>query len=134
ACWSVCTWTMYRVYWLVLTLDLPDHLNLVLVLFSIGMAWFLVNTATLSLALSFWMNRSFWSVWKEGVVLYLMNFLGSAAAAGLIWLFYERAGFLIFLLCTPIAVVMYQLYHFHIQRLEQAQKHIQDMNKLYLQT
>src|SRR5207244_4395798 len=133
-CCASSTWTMYRLYQFVLTLDLPDRLNLVLGLFSIAMSWFLVNTSTLSLALSFWMNRSFWSVWKEGVVLYLLNFLGSAAAAGLIWLFYERAGFTIFLLCAPIAVVLYQLYHFYIQRLEQAQKHIQELNKLYLQT
>src|SRR5947207_15991006 len=80
------------------------------------------------------MKRSFWSVWKEGIVLYLLNFLGSAAAAGLVTLFYERAGFLIFLLCAPIAVVLYELYHFYVQKYEQAEKHIQELNKLYLQT
>src|SRR5206468_13127200 len=100
----------------------------------ISMGWFFVNTSTLSLALSFWMKRSFWSVWKEGIVLYLLNFLGSAAAAGLVTLFYERAGFLIFLLCAPIAVVLYELYHFYVQKYEQAEKHIQELNKLYLQT
>src|SRR5437867_10528154 len=110
---------MYQLYRLVLKLNLPDPISLVLGLLSIAMGWFLVNTSTLSLALSFWMIRSFWSVWTEGVSLYLLNFLGSAAAAGFMWLFYARAGFPIFLLSAPIAVVLYQLYHFYIQRLEQ---------------
>src|SRR5947208_5940136 len=134
ACCTVSTWTMYQLYRLVLKLNLPDPISLVLGLLSIAMGWFLVNTSTLSLALSFWMKRSFWSVWKEGIVLYLLNFLGSAAAAGLVTLFYERAGFLIFLLCAPIAVVLYELYHFYVQKYEQAEKHIQELNKLYLQT
>ncbi|PYS16341.1 MAG: hypothetical protein DMG15_02515 [Acidobacteria bacterium] len=134
ACCAFSTWAMYRLYQLVSKLDLPDHLNFVLGLLSIALSWFFVNTSTLSLALSFWMKRSFWSIWKEGVVLYLLNFLGSAAAAGLIWLFYERAGFLIFLLSAPIAVVLYQLYHFYVEKYDQAQKHIQELNKLYLQT
>src|SRR5439155_2875128 len=102
-----------------LPLTYPVHL--IAALFSVAIGWFFVNTATLSLALSFWMNRSFWSVWREGIVLYLLNFLGSAAAAGLISVFYERAGFLIFVLSVPIAVVMYQLYYFYIEKYEQAQ-------------
>ena len=36
--------------------------------------------------------KEFWSVWREGQSLYVMNLLGSAAAAGLIKLFYD-AGF-----------------------------------------
>src|SRR5262249_40505896 len=66
--------------------------------------------------------------------LYLLNFLGSAAAAGLISLFYQRDGFWIFLLSLPVAVVFYQLYSFYIQKYQQAQRHISELNHLYLQT
>src|SRR5438128_11654593 len=133
ACCTVSTWAMYRLYQLVLKLNLPDPIGLVVGLFSIAMGWFFVNTSTLSLALSFWMKRSFWSVWKEGIVLYLLNFLGSAAVAALISLFYERAGFLIFLLCAPIAVVLYELYNLYAQQYAQAEKHIQELNKVDFQ-
>ena len=34
----------------------------------------------------------------------------------------------------PIAVVLFQLYRYHISKYEQAQQHISDLNKLYLQT
>jgi putative nucleotidyltransferase with HDIG domain len=109
-------------------------MDLLAVLLGIALTWFLTNTTTISLALSLWTNRPLLSVWREGIALYLLNFLGSAAAAGLIRVFYERAGFPIFLLCLPIAVVLYQLYHFYIEKYEQAQLHIKELNKLYLQT
>ena len=100
-------------------------------------SWFLVNTVTLSLAISFWMKKRFWSVWREGQSLYVMNFLGSAAAAGLIKLLYDRLGSLgssVVFLVVPIVVVLFQLYRYHISKYEQAQQHITDLNKLYLQT
>jgi diguanylate cyclase (GGDEF)-like protein/putative nucleotidyltransferase with HDIG domain len=74
------------------------------------------------------------TLWRDGLSLYLLNFTGSAAVAGLISLFYQRAGFLVFLLCLPIAVVLYQLYLFSVQKYDQAQKHIVELNNLYLQT
>src|SRR6476620_4161827 len=75
----------------------------------IALSWFVVNTITVSLAISFWMQKRFWSVWQEGQSLYVMNFLGSAAAAGLIRLFYEgvgssRVGSSVIFLSVPIAV------------------------------
>ena len=133
SCCALSTWTMAVVYnSTVRALAYP--VNIIVGLLAVAIGWFLVNTVTLSLALSFWMTRSFWSVWREGLVLYLLNFLGSAAAAGLISVFYQRAGFLIFVLCMPIAVVFYKLYEFYIQKFEQAQTHIRELSKLYLQT
>jgi len=103
----------------------------------IALSWFVVNTITVSLAISFWMQKRFWSVWQEGQSLYVMNFLGSAAAAGLIKLLYDRLGSLgssVVFLVVPIVVVLFQLYRYHISKYEQAQQHITDLNKLYLQT
>jgi diguanylate cyclase (GGDEF)-like protein/putative nucleotidyltransferase with HDIG domain len=63
-----------------------------------------------------------------------MNFLGSAAVAGLIKLSFDGVGSSVFFLGIPIAVVLFQLYRYHISKYEQAQNHIADLNKLYLQT
>src|SRR5262245_36378081 len=134
ACCALSTWTMYALYTTVGNLPLAYPLNVVAALFSVAIGWFLVNTGTLSLALSFWLNRSFWSVLRDGIRLYLLNFLGSAAAAGVISVFYQRAGFFLnFILSVPIAVVLYQLHRFYIEKYEQAQSHISELNKLYLQ-
>lgn len=134
ACCALSVWTMCLLYKTIGNLPLTYPVNLIAALFAVAIGWFFINTGTLSVALSFWLNRSFWSVWREGTILYLLNFLGSAAAAGLISIFYARAGFLIFVLSVPLAVVLFQLYHFSIEKYEQAQKHIAELNKLYLQT
>lgn len=134
ACCAASTCAMFVAYKGVGWIGLPQPINVLVGLLAIAISWFIVNTSTLSLAVAFWTNRHFGSVWSEGVALYLLNFLGSAAVAGLVRVFYERAGSLVFLLCVPIAVVLYQLYAFYIQKYEQAQKHIKELNKLYLQT
>jgi diguanylate cyclase (GGDEF)-like protein/putative nucleotidyltransferase with HDIG domain len=134
ACCGLSVWLMNLVYRAAIASTLPSPQNLVAAFIGISLTWFLVNTVTLSLAVSFWSNQTFWTVWREGVTLALLNFTGSAAAAGLISFFYKRAGFFIFLLSLPIAVVVYQLYRFYVERYEQAQAHISELSKLYLQT
>ena len=134
SCCALSTWTMYVLYSTVNNLSLIYQFKVIAALCSVAIGWFFVNTGTLSLALSFWMKRPFWSVWREGVILYILNFLGSAAAAGLMSVFYQRADFLKIVLAVPIAVILYQLYHFYIEKYEQAQSHISELNKLYLQT
>jgi diguanylate cyclase (GGDEF)-like protein/putative nucleotidyltransferase with HDIG domain len=134
ACCALSTWTMHALYRGVGYLSLSYPANLILGVFTVGFGWFLVNTSTTSLAIALSKHRTFLAVWRDGLLLNLLNFMGSAAVAGLISLFYERAGFLIFLLCLPIAGILYQLHLFSIQKYEQAQKHIGELNKLYLQT
>ena len=107
ACCAISTWVMFVVYGSN-GLNLSSPFDLLVGLLAIAISWFCINTVTISLALSFWTNRRFWSVWREGISLYLLNFLGSAAAAGLIKVLYEQAGFVIFLLCLPIAIVFHQ--------------------------
>lgn len=111
-----------------------EPLPLTLKLGIIAVVWFVVNTTTVSLAISFRMNRGFWLVWREGLNLYLLNFAGSAAVAGLIQSFYNRVVPSVFFLSIPIAVVLLQLYRSHISKYDQAQTHISDLNRLYLQT
>jgi putative nucleotidyltransferase with HDIG domain len=134
SCCAISVWFMWKAYTLAMTSGLPSPVNEVLALAGIACTWFLSNTLTLSVAVSFWTNQRFMTIWKEGLVLYLLNFSGSAAAAGLISIFYERVSFVVLLLCIPIAVVLYQLYLFYIEKFEQAQKHIAQLNKLFLQT
>jgi diguanylate cyclase (GGDEF)-like protein/putative nucleotidyltransferase with HDIG domain len=81
-----------------------------------------------------WTAKPIYHVWREGWEVCLLNFIGSASAAGLISLFYERVGFYVFLFTLPIAAIIYQLHRFYIDRFEQAQQHINELNDLYLST
>jgi len=131
---SISVWMMHQAYLLGVNSGIPSPSNQAVGLAGIALSWFLSNTLLLSVAISLWKNETFYAVWREGVVLYLLNFSGSAAAAGLVSIFYEQIGFYVLLLALPIAVVLYQLYVFYIQKYEQARKHVDQMNSLYLQT
>lgn len=115
-------------------LRLERPASLIAELTAIALSWFLVNTITISLAISFWMNKRFFSVWTEGLHLYLLNFLGSASAAGLVVSFYQKVETTVLLFSVPIAFLLYQLHRFYISKFEQAQTHIGELSKLYLQT
>jgi diguanylate cyclase (GGDEF)-like protein/putative nucleotidyltransferase with HDIG domain len=123
-----------------LALRLANHLRpgrnipLTVSLVIVAVTWFVVNTTTVSLAIALWMKRGFWIVWGEGLKLYLLNFAGSAAVAGLIYSFYSRVVPSVFFLSIPIAAILLQLYRFHISKYDQAQSHIGDLNRLYIQT
>ena len=108
--------------------------NFVIGLVGLACVWFLINTVAVAFAISFGSGEPFFRVWTEGLNLALLNFLGSAAGAGLITLLYRQTEFYIFLLSLPIAVVVYQLYSFYVQKYDQAQNHIAELNKLYFET
>jgi diguanylate cyclase (GGDEF)-like protein/putative nucleotidyltransferase with HDIG domain len=130
----------FSIYVMGLTFDVTARLLLdrpyafALQVMTIALAWFLVNTGTLSLALALASQSSFWGVWRKGLGLYLVNFFGSTAAAGIIKLFYERTDISIVLLSIPLAAVLYQLHSFYVQKDQQTRRRIEDLNKLYLQT
>src|SRR5262245_17616757 len=88
ACCALSIWVMFEAYGLSLQLNLGNPAGLVIGLTAIAIAWFVSNTLTVSLAISLWTNQRFLAVWREGISLYLLNFSGSAAVAGLILIFY----------------------------------------------
>ena len=112
---------------------LPSPANLGLGMALVAAMWFTVNTVTLAAAVSFWSAQPFWAIWKNAVDLYLLNFFGSAAFAGMIFLFYQQLNVYILLFASPVVILLYRLYRYHLNQSEQAQQHIQQLNELYQQ-
>jgi PAS domain S-box-containing protein len=116
-----------------MTSDLPFPANMALGLALVALSWFVVNTVTLAAGVSFWSGQRFLAVWKNAVGLYLLNFFGSAAIAGLISLFYQQGDVYVFLFAVPVSILLYRLYRYHVEQYEQAQQHINQLNELYQQ-
>jgi diguanylate cyclase (GGDEF)-like protein/putative nucleotidyltransferase with HDIG domain len=125
---------MSFIYSWLATPDANQSVQFVLAIVSMTTAWFLVNTLTLSIAIALASGRAIISTWTSGLELYLMNFFGSGAAAGLISVYYQKANLAVFVLSVPIAVVVYYLYLFYTQRVQQAHAHIEKLNDVFLQT
>src|SRR5262249_15030788 len=88
-------------------------------------------TLALAGAVSHWTNQRFFSVWKDSIDLYALNFLGSASFAGLISLFYSRIDVYLIIFALPGALLLYRLYRYHVEQYEQAQRHIAQLNEPY---
>src|SRR6267142_1617792 len=134
ACCTLSIFAMNAAYKSAVSAIAISPINVIFGLGCLAVVWFVVNTGTLSLAVSLSSGESFFQIWKQGAGLYVLNFFGAAAAAVLISQFYQRAGFSVFLLSLPLAVVIYQLYSFYIEKYQQARTHIGELSKLHLQT
>ena len=77
-------------------LQLNPSITLLVSLLCMALSWFLVNTVTVSAAISFWMKQNFIVRMARRNTLVSPNFVGSAAAAGLIISFYQRVDFSFF--------------------------------------
>src|SRR5438552_3471986 len=66
SCCTLSIFTMARTYALTNAV-LRDPTNTLVALSMIAIVWFLINTASLSLAISLSSNRNFFEIWKEGL-------------------------------------------------------------------
>jgi len=103
--------------------------NIALGLTLVASSWFVVNTVTLAAAVSFWSQQRFWEVWRNAISLYLLNFFGCAACAGLIFLFYRNGDIYIFIFAVPVVLLLYRLYRYHGEQYDQAQTHIEQLSR-----
>jgi diguanylate cyclase (GGDEF)-like protein/putative nucleotidyltransferase with HDIG domain len=131
---SLSIYLMWSTYVQVTSLTSGSRLAQPFGLMSVALVWFLVNTGSLSLAVSLSSGTRLMAVWRRGLGLYLFNFFGSCALAGILSILYERTDFTVFLLCIPLAAILYQLHSYYVQKGQQAEQHISALNKLYLQT
>src|SRR5579884_2019574 len=134
ACCSLSVLGMSKTYEFINKLQLNAALHLISAVVAVGFVWFLINTGTLSIAVALTTHRSVLSVCKDGLSLSLISFFASSAAAGLISLYFENATLPLLILSIPIAVLLYHLYLFYTQRVQQTQLHISKLNEVFLQT
>jgi diguanylate cyclase (GGDEF)-like protein/putative nucleotidyltransferase with HDIG domain len=134
ACCAISVSSMSVAYDLITGLPFNQTVDFVLAIAGVTLVWFFANTGTLSVAVALTSSRPVSGVWRDGLGLYLLNFVGSGASAGLISIYYQKATVPVFILSLPVAAVVYYLYHFYIGKYEQAQAHIVHLNKLYMQT
>jgi diguanylate cyclase (GGDEF)-like protein/putative nucleotidyltransferase with HDIG domain len=134
ACCSICVFVMgwtqdWATQWVAGTTLRP-----IVTIATIALAWFVVNTGTVAMAIALMSNRPFVTVWTDGIGISLMNFLASGATAGLVSLYYAKAALPIIIFSVPIAIILYHVYLFYIQRAQQAEAHFKKLNGVFLQT
>jgi len=105
-----------------------------LMLTSAAVAYFLFNTAPVSIIISLTENKTFRKVWSECYFWSFPYYLVGAGIAGAISVASRYIGWATPILVLPIVYWIYRSYRLYLGRLEDEKRHVEDMAELHLRT
>lgn len=95
---------------------------------------FLANTGSISIVIALTERKSAWHVWKEGFLWTASHNLVGAGIAAIFYVEEHYLGWQATLLTIPVVYLVYRSYSLHLERLEGARKHAQEMGDLHWRT
>ena len=99
-----------------------------------ALLYFVLNSSAIAFALSFVSPNEAFDFWKGNLLwASLTNFAGASAAA-VIFLNFERTRFLAVGIAIPIMLVIYYAYKTNLDKISQANSHVDELNELYHST
>lgn len=108
--------------------------NAVIRLAIATVAFFLMNTVPVALAVGIAEGFSAWAVWREGYLWSLPYYLGGGAVAQVASIAAHFAGWPTVLLTGPVLYLVFRSYRLYISRLENERKHAEAVSGLHLRT
>jgi putative nucleotidyltransferase with HDIG domain len=95
---------------------------------------FVVNTGTISIVIALTERKSAWRVWRESFLWTASHNLVGAGIAAVFHVEEKYLGWQATLLTLPVVYLVYRSYSLHLERLEGARKHAQEMGDLHWRT
>ena len=103
-----------------------------LILFTV--AYFLLNSWLIAFAISFEKNLSPLSVWKDNFAKLSLNYFGGASVAALLVTYTRNIDLAYLAFVLPLLAVLYFTFSTSLGRVEDANKHLSELNSLYMST
>jgi putative nucleotidyltransferase with HDIG domain len=98
------------------------------------LTYFLLNSGMNAGIVSLDRRRPLWSVWKQHFGTVLLTYSGSASMAALLVYNSRAFSFATIAIVLPLLLISYFTFKTSWQRVEDATRHLEEMNKLYLST
>ena len=99
-----------------------------------SLLYFMLNSSAVALAICLATGETFTDLWRENFSwASLTNFAGASAAA-VIFLNFERTKFLAVGIAIPIMLVIYYANKTNLEKISQANSHVDELNELYHST
>jgi diguanylate cyclase (GGDEF)-like protein/putative nucleotidyltransferase with HDIG domain len=96
--------------------------------------YFLLNTWLVALAVAFHKNRSPWKIWWPQFTWVSINYFSGASVAALIVTYSQRIDVSTLLIIVPLLVISYLTFRTAMGRVDDATRHLDKLNSLYLST
>ena len=96
--------------------------------------YFLLNSALVAIALSFEKGHSPFQIWRRNFLWLSVNYFGGASVAALLVAYTKTVDLTAFSIIVPLVVISYLTYKTSLGRVEDANKHVDEMKRLHLST
>jgi putative nucleotidyltransferase with HDIG domain len=103
-------------------------------LFLFTIAYFALNSWIIAFAISLERHLSSFRVWKDNFVWLSLNYFGGASVAALLVTYTRGVNYTYLAVIIPLLVVLYFTFSTSMGRVEDANKHLTQLNSLYMST
>lgn len=133
---SISLWLAARLFFLLLgTPLLTQNLSeLLLPLTAFTLTYFLLNTWIISIAISFERPQSAFNIWQANFLYLSLNYFVGASAAALLVSYTREVNIAALSIIIPLLIASFLSYKASMGRVEDANKHLGELNALYLST
>jgi len=108
--------------------------KLILPLLMLALVYFFVSSWLVAFAVAFERRSSAVSIWRQNFAALSLNYLGAASLALLFVVYVPLANPVFLLVIGPPILLLYFTYATTIKRVEDAKRHLESLNSLYLAT
>ena len=108
--------------------------QLLLPVFGLSIAFFLINSWLVAFAVGLERKTSPVGIWRRNLMWLSLNYLGGASVALILVTYARDVSFATVLALVPMLVVLYLTFRTSWGRLEDANRHVTQLNELYLST
>jgi putative nucleotidyltransferase with HDIG domain len=103
-------------------------------LFVLAALYFIANTGLVAIALSFERHANPWVLWREHFPWFSLNYFGGVSVAALLASYTRTVDLAAVSIILPLLTITYLTYRASFGRLQDAQRHIEQVNELYMST
>ncbi len=103
-------------------------------LFLFTLSYFLLNSWLVTLALALERKESPLSIWRHNFLWLSVNYIGGGSVAGLLVTYTREIDFTTLGIIIPLLLISYLTFKTSLGRIEDANQHLTQVNKMYLST
>jgi putative nucleotidyltransferase with HDIG domain len=107
---------------------------LLLPLLAFTVVYYALNTGLISFAIALERRSSALKIWKDNFVWVALNYFGGASVAALLVSYNKDLDYSFLIIIVPLLVVLYFTFSTSMGRTEDANRHLSELNALYMST
>ena len=133
---SAAIWISAHAFQLLLpvTSSAPRLEQLLVPVLVLAVSYFAINSALIAIAVAAERSLSPFEVWQRNFAWISLNYVGGASVAMLLVTYQREINFTALSVIVPLLVITYLTFRTSLGRLEDAHRHVAQLNELYLST